>query len=823
MSQNLIQDKKTKYKVVKILGTQTNATDNTLKVIKLVRVKKPSKIKMPEFISLDDDDEKVIKIDDSDDENVSSVPQNEEKNSSEEIVPLSFGDLVQNNTSNGSKLIIASVTSARPKTQQTSLEKSQILPNSTPVVISITTDGANNANIHEEIEKVKKCFSEKSTNSECLEISDSSQNSFQIENIQAESSSNDSDNENLLVEIKSLRNSDSKTLKKVLMNNIPKYSEGCAKKVEISRPKRNRKVPKRFSEGENCKPLNEIYTSTSIPPKSLKRKNLDKETEKPQKKSGKRITMEKPQVEEFRDADKIDTEANTSILRNLLLHPKLSTSLQSNRNIQKNYTKTSIPDANSVKQIEENAKKSKRFANQDAMKNKSTDQPESSQTPNLNEINSEEIKLNQADHIYISVKQDPKELSKHFDLSKIEIRRFALNITKIDYRKYISASEPNSPNLSPDLEHQLSRNSSDPNLAKKSENEDQKIKNISRRLRKRTVRQMEEVPKKSRGPANKKSKKCSTPGDQKSSNDALSTPLNENFSTFTDQSSTFYESQFLALSNSKFSTPIVEDTSSSENGQNSHMENENHLTPTNGRSFDDSERDVKKLYERFEKQLELQFANQILKKLKPKVKFSYPSKNATKEDFFSMLNLQTPKSIVIKQESDLEPQISLQNIQLPPTPPTSAENTASNSKLSAISSLKQRSSPGSYIMKLKCHKTCFNSKVHNKKHKVDISSPMGQLLTKKDVIDDAYIQDSLKRIDQFTKTPVFDNKTNSFIHSKQNTKVTKTLKGKTGRKSGVSEVLAMMVESGTERNFMRKGSKVKTLVPMDVYVKREIC
>lgn len=817
MSQNLLHDKKLKYKVVKILGTQTNAAENTLKVIKLVQIKKPTKNKMPEFINLEDNDEQIIKVDDSSDENVSNVAQNVEKQiSSEEIVPLSFDDLVQNNTSNRSKLIISSVTSAR--SQQTSLGKLQIVPKSAPTVISITTHGANITNIHEEIEKVKKCLSENSTNSKWLEISDLPQNSFQIENIQSISSSLESDNEKLLVEL----NCESKTLQKVQRENISKYCvEDCVKeatKEEISSPKRNRKVPRKFSEGENFNPLlklSEIHVSTSIPPKSLKRKNVEEETKKPQKKSRKGITIEKPQVEEvFRNTSELDTEANTSILRDLLLqpiqHPKPATSQQSNGNVLTNLTKPSITKANT--------RKSKRIANQGVMKNKSTDQSESSRTTNFNESSSEDIKLSQADHLYISVKQDVKDLSKFFDLSKIEIRRFALNITKIDHRKYISASEPNSPNLSSDLEHQLGRNSSDPNLAKKSENKDTKIKYISSRLRKRNVKQMEEVPTKSRGSANKRSKKVFPLGDQKSSNDALSSPLNEKSSTFTDHSSTPIENQFLALSKSKFSTPIVEDTSSSKK-----CENSQNLTPTNDRPFDDSERDVMKLYERLEKQLQLKFANKILEKLKPKVKISYPSKSTTKEDFFNMLNLQTPKSTVIKQEIDLEPQISLQNGQFSPTPPTSAENTASNSKLSAKSLPKQRSPPGSYLMKLKCHKTCFNSKVHNKKHKVDISSPMGQLLTKRDVIDDAYIQDSLKRIDQFTKTPVFDNKTNCFIHSKQNTKNTKTLKGKTGRKSGVSEVLAVMGESGTEKNFMRRGSKVKTFVPLKVYVKQEIC
>ncbi|KAL7015748.1 hypothetical protein ACKWTF_016647 [Chironomus riparius] len=168
-----------------------------------------------------------------------------------------------------------------------------------------------------------------------------------------------------------------------------------------------------------------------------------------------------------------------------------------------------------------------------------------------------------------------------------------------------------------------------------------------------------------------------------------------------------------------------------------------------------------------------------------------PSQMVTeKQNFISKLNLQMSKLSENKLEAD-------SSFLFPPTPPATPEDSRISHKLP--------SPPGSYLMKLKCHKTCSNIKAHNKKHKVDFSSSLGLLLTKRDVTDETYIKDSQKRIEEFTKTPIFDKTANAFIDPLHNSKTIRPLKVKVGRKSEVSNVLAEMREAGIDRNFMIRG------------------
>lgn len=51
------------------------------------------------------------------------------------------------------------------------------------------------------------------------------------------------------------------------------------------------------------------------------------------------------------------------------------------------------------------------------------------------------------------------------------------------------------------------------------------------------------------------------------------------------------------------------------------------------------------------------------------------------------------------------------------------------------------------FMSLKCHQRCFLSKKHQLKHTVDFSSPLGVLMTKKDVVDDDYVAKSLTKVE----------------------------------------------------------------------------
>lgn len=171
---------------------------------------------------------------------------------------------------------------------------------------------------------------------------------------------------------------------------------------------------------------------------------------------------------------------------------------------------------------------------------------------------------------------------------------------------------------------------------------------------------------------------------------------------------------------------------------------------------------------------------------RPAPPIKYPSDFHEPESFFASLNLTANN-----KNFPLGVRISPEVTHLPPTPPPSAEKVDLN-----ISSSK-----GYNVMKLKCHKTCVNSNVHQKKHKVDISSPLGMLLTTRDLVDEKYVQESLKRIEQGCQTGGVDIKARE--------KAVKTPRGRFGRKSSVSGALAEMKSAGLERNVMRRGRRPK--------------
>jgi hypothetical protein len=125
---------------------------------------------------------------------------------------------------------------------------------------------------------------------------------------------------------------------------------------------------------------------------------------------------------------------------------------------------------------------------------------------------------------------------------------------------------------------------------------------------------------------------------------------------------------------------------------------------------------------------------------------------------------------------------------LPPTPPPSPFD--DNVKLD-------------FTMKLKCHKTCTLSNVHQKKHRVDISSPVGVMITRRDVVDEKYIHDSLRRIEENSKAPKVD-RNEQWIHATSGGRVFKTPRGRFGRKLPVSDVLEEMREAGKGRSFMMR-------------------
>lgn len=114
--------------------------------------------------------------------------------------------------------------------------------------------------------------------------------------------------------------------------------------------------------------------------------------------------------------------------------------------------------------------------------------------------------------------------------------------------------------------------------------------------------------------------------------------------------------------------------------------------------------------------------------------------------------------------------------------------------------------PTEYLAKLKCHRTCYLSKMHQKKHRADISSEIGILLTRRDSIDGIYHKNSLKKIEDYSKAPKVD-KFDKFIHATRNGAISKSPKGRFGRKIQASDILAMMKDAGRERNVIMKWGK----------------
>lgn len=76
------------------------------------------------------------------------------------------------------------------------------------------------------------------------------------------------------------------------------------------------------------------------------------------------------------------------------------------------------------------------------------------------------------------------------------------------------------------------------------------------------------------------------------------------------------------------------------------------------------------------------------------------------------------------------------------------------------------SSPPPSPKLLKCHLLCERSEKHQRKHKVDISSPLGQLITQKDAIDEIYKQAKQNKIESFCG------------HSMPTTKASKSKRGR---------------------------------------------
>lgn len=163
------------------------------------------------------------------------------------------------------------------------------------------------------------------------------------------------------------------------------------------------------------------------------------------------------------------------------------------------------------------------------------------------------------------------------------------------------------------------------------------------------------------------------------------------------------------------------------------------------------------------------------------------SKNIFMQDLLTEFksDQKSPKNIFMENLNLKLPENDKNN-NLPLTPPES-----------------EKSTPSGYLPKLKCHRTCFLSKTHQKKHRADISSEIGILLTKKDLIDENYRKNSLRKIEENSKAPKVD-KFDKFIHVTRNGKVLKSPKGKFGRKIQPSEILAAMKEAGSERKIITR-------------------
>jgi hypothetical protein len=119
-----------------------------------------------------------------------------------------------------------------------------------------------------------------------------------------------------------------------------------------------------------------------------------------------------------------------------------------------------------------------------------------------------------------------------------------------------------------------------------------------------------------------------------------------------------------------------------------------------------------------------------------------------------------------------------------------------------------KSQPTEYLAKLKCHRTCHASRMHQKKHRADISSEIGILLTRRDKIDENYQKNSLKKIEEYSKAIKVD-KFDNFIHATRNGRISKSPKGRFGRKIQPSEILAVMKSEGRERSVIMRWGRGK--------------
>lgn len=138
----------------------------------------------------------------------------------------------------------------------------------------------------------------------------------------------------------------------------------------------------------------------------------------------------------------------------------------------------------------------------------------------------------------------------------------------------------------------------------------------------------------------------------------------------------------------------------------------------------------------------------------------------------------------------------LENIQLEPPENDTNNNLTQEEKERGVVKI-----PGDLFAKLKCHRGCYSSRTHQKKHRTEISSPLGLILTKRDQVDESYKKDSLKKMEDLCKAPKLD-KFDQFIHATRDGKISKTPRGRFGRKVEPSEILISMKDAGRERNFM---------------------
>lgn len=104
--------------------------------------------------------------------------------------------------------------------------------------------------------------------------------------------------------------------------------------------------------------------------------------------------------------------------------------------------------------------------------------------------------------------------------------------------------------------------------------------------------------------------------------------------------------------------------------------------------------------------------------------------------------------------------------------------------------------PSHSFAKLKCYRGCSKNKIHQKKHNFDFSSSLGLIITKRDQVDEKYLENSLRKIEEKCSS----DKIEEFLGLKRDGNEIKMPKGRGVRKSQTSEVLEMMKETGRDKS-----------------------